>query len=397
MPFCILCKIDLCFNQIQRPVLFLSEHSSQVSHGSESSKQLNLSGDWTIQNYAQIKQQIKPYAKTVAQYDQISLDGIQQLDTVGVLLMADIFGVEYLQQALQASQLGPERRAMIEAVIQALPHAEQVQAPKRTYADFFAQVGKSVTGAWQDFLQWHGFLGMVLLSFWRTVFIPKKWRYTSLVANVDASGFKAAPIVMLLCFMVGAVVAFLGATVLETFGAQVFTVHLVTYSFLREFAIILTAILIAGRTASAYTAQLGSMKVNEEIDALKASGVDQLSVLVLPRVLALVIAMPILTFLGMLAGIFGGMLVAAVSMDISPRLFFDIMNNVVGVKHFLVGIGKAPIFAIVVAITGCLEGFKVSGSAESVGEHTTSSVVKCIFLVILLDALFAIFFMEMGW
>ncbi|NEN76355.1 ABC transporter permease [Pelistega sp. NLN82] len=360
---------------------------------------LVLVGDWTVNNFEKIKSKLQPYSTQNQEKFSLKLDHIRQLDTAGVLLIADTFGRQSLEKALENHALSKERQAMIQAVIKAIPQEESIQpAPKEAWPiRLFENVGLAVSNTWKEFIHWIGFFGMVIASFLYILSHRKEWRMTSLIANIDNSGFKAAPIVMLLCFMVGAVVAFLGATVLESFGAQVYTVHLVTYSFLREFAIILTAILVAGRTASAYTAQLGSMKVNEEIDALRASGVDPLSILVVPRVLALIIAMPILTFLGMLSGILGGMLVAALSMDISPRLFFDIINNTIDVKHFLVGIGKAPIFAVVVAITGCLEGFNVSGSAESVGQHTTASVVKCIFLVILLDALFAIFFMEMGW
>ncbi len=362
------------------------------------SSTLVLTGDWTVTHYVAIQKALKNLGIHSSSL-RLSLNDIHDIDTAGVLLLADTFGQEVLLNALQDKALSKERVAMIETVLKALPTEEDITPPKKTFFlwRFFGDVGVSLTSLWTELLQWMGFFGMVILAFLRMVVNPSNWRMTSLVANIDSSGFKATPIVMLLCFMVGAVVAFLGATVLETFGAQVFTVHLVTYSFLREFAIILTAILIAGRTASAYTAQLGSMKVNEEIDALKASGIDPLATLVVPRVFALVVVMPILTFLGMVAGIVGGMLVCTLAMDISPRLFFDIMNESIHVKHFLVVIGKAPIFAVVIAITGCLEGFKVSGSAESVGEHTTSSVVKCIFLVILLDALFAIFFMEMGW
>lgn len=362
------------------------------------SSTLVLTGDWTVTHYVAIQKALKNLEVRPSSL-RLSLNGIHEIDTAGILLLADTFGQETLLNALQDKALSKERVAMIEAVVKALPTEEDYTPPKTPFFlwRFFGDVGVSLTLFRTELLQWMGFFGMVILAFLRMLVNPSNWRMTSLVANIDSSGFKATPIVMLLCFMVGAVVAFLGATVLETFGAQVFTVHLVTYSFLREFAIILTAILMAGRTASAYTAQLGSMKVNEEIDALKASGIDPLGTLVVPRVFALIVAMPMLTFLGMVAGIVGGMLVCTLVMDISPRLFFDIMNGSIHVKHFLVGIGKAPIFAVVIAITGCLEGFKVSGSAESVGEHTTSSVVKCIFLVILLDALFAIFFMEMGW
>lgn len=355
---------------------------------------LILKGEWTVHHFKVIKRVLRPHRGREV---SLSLHHIDTLDTVGTQLLFDTFGQQVLEQALVG--MPKERVAMVKTVIQSLEGAQSSATTQRESAilRFFEKTGEQVVAAWQDFLRWNGFLGMVMLSFVRSVSHYRKWRLTSLIANLDSSGFQAVPIVMLLCFMVGAVVAFLGATVLENFGAQVFTVHLVTYSFLREFATLLTAILIAGRTASAYTAQLGSMKVNEEIDALRASGVDPLSVLVLPRVLSLVIAMPLLTFLGMVAGIIGGMMVSSLAMDISALLFFDIMNDSVDVRHFLIGIGKAPFLAVVIAITGCLEGFKVSGSAESVGQHTTTSVVKCIFLVILLDAIFAIFFMEMGW
>jgi phospholipid/cholesterol/gamma-HCH transport system permease protein len=197
--------------------------------------------------------------------------------------------------------------------------------------------------------------------------------------------------------MVGTVVAFLGATVLQQFGATIYTVNLVAFSFLREFGVLLTAILIAGRTASAYTAQIGSMKANEEIDALRALGLNPVEMLVVPRVIALLISLPILTFIGVLAGLLGGALVCLLTLDISLTRYISIIQENVDIRHFLVGMVKAPIFAFVIAIIGCLEGFKVTGSAQSVGEHTTSSVVQSIFMVILLDALAALFFMEMKW
>jgi phospholipid/cholesterol/gamma-HCH transport system permease protein len=207
----------------------------------------------------------------------------------------------------------------------------------------------------------------------------------------------AAPIVALLTFLVGAVVAFLGATVLRAFGATIFTVDLIAFSFLREFAVLLTAILIAGRTASAFTAQIGSMQANEEIDAIRTLGLSPTELLVVPRVIALLISLPMLTFLAMVCGIVGGGVVCAFSLDISPAMFLSLMQADIGVQHFLVGMVKAPIFAFFIASIGCLEGFKVTGSAESVGAHTTSSVVQSIFVVIVLDALAAMFFMELGW
>jgi phospholipid/cholesterol/gamma-HCH transport system permease protein len=226
---------------------------------------------------------------------------------------------------------------------------------------------------------------------------PRRWRLTALVAQIEETGLDAIPIVALLTFLVGAVVAFLGATVLADFGASIYTVNLVAFSFLREFGVLLAAILLAGRTASAFAAQIGAMKANEEIDAIRTLGLSPIELLVLPRVLAMLITLPILTFVGMLSGIAGGLAVCTLALDISPTMFFTILQRDIPLTNFLVGLGKAPVFAFVIAVIGCLEGFKASGSAQSVGEHTTSSVVQSIFMVILLDAVAALFFMEMGW
>ena len=260
-----------------------------------------------------------------------------------------------------------------------------------------SRIGCAVDKLWQDSLKLLGFIGLILQTLARNLFHPKQWRITPVVAHIEQIGLNAAPIVVLLTFMVGAVVAFLGATVLANFGAGIFTVDLVAFSFLREFGVLLTAILLAGRTASAFTAQIGSMKANEEIDAIRTLGLDPMDLLVLPRVLALLIALPLLTFLAMMAGILGGAVVCIVSLGISPDMFISLLHSDIGVQHFLVGMVKAPFFAFLIAAVGCLEGFKVAGSAESVGEHTTSSVVQSIFIVIVLDAVAALFFMEMGW
>jgi phospholipid/cholesterol/gamma-HCH transport system permease protein len=193
------------------------------------------------------------------------------------------------------------------------------------------------------------------------------------------------------------VIAFLGATVLRDFGAEIFVVELVGIAFLREFGVLLTAILLAGRTASAFTAQIGSMQSGEEIDAIRTLGLDPIELLVIPRLAALLIMLPLLTFLAMIAGIAGGMAVSIASLGLTPEMFITRLQETLSVKHFWVGISKAPIFAVVIALIGCLEGFQVQGTAQSVGERTTSSVVQTIALVILLDAFAALFFMEMNW
>jgi phospholipid/cholesterol/gamma-HCH transport system permease protein len=260
-----------------------------------------------------------------------------------------------------------------------------------------AEIGQTAEQVLKDALLLLGFFGLTLQTLARCLLSPWRWRPTSVMAQLDAAGVRAVPIVALLTFMVGAVVAFLGSTVLARFGATLFTVHLIGFSFLREFAVLLTAILMAGRTASSYTAQLGLMKINEEIDALRMTGLDPVEVLVIPRVTALLVALPLLTFIGMISGILGGMLVSTVALDISPTMFIAIMERDIPVRHFVLGMVKAPFFAVVIAVIGCSQGFKVSGSAQSVGERTTAAVVQSIFVVILLDALAAMFYMEMKW
>jgi phospholipid/cholesterol/gamma-HCH transport system permease protein len=266
--------------------------------------------------------------------------------------------------------------------------------PQGGLVALLARTGAAVEHAGRNAWQLLGFIGLVLGTLARGMIDPRRWRITSLAFHLEQTGLDAVPIVVLLNFLVGAVVAFLGATVLKDFGASIFTVELIGYSFLREFGVLLAAILIAGRSGSAFTAQIGSMKAREEIDAIRTLGLDPIEVLVLPRLLALLIALPLLTFLAMLAGIVGGATVCALSLDISPTMFVTRFHELAATTHFWVGMSKAPIFAFLIAAIGCLEGFKVSGSAESVGAHTTSSVVQSIFVTILVDALAAIFYME---
>lgn len=363
--------------------------------------QLRITGDWTLAHYASLKQLSD---KLDGQYDagaRIDLNGLGTLDTAGASLLVELLGPTRIEQSAEQTDcsLSAADRALLKTVYRSLnDFCVPDKAPEEaTGIQVLARIGRAVDTVWQDSKQLLGFIGLIIETFARGLFRPKRWRITPMVAHIEQTGLDAAPIVALLTFLVGAVVAFLGATVLESFGATIFTVDLVAFSFLREFGVLLTAILMAGRTASAFTAQIGSMKANEEIDAIRTLGLDPMELLVLPRVLALLVALPMLTFLAMLSGIIGGGVVCAVALDISPAMFLSLLHSDIGVQHFVVGMIKAPIFAFLIAAIGCLEGFKVSGSAESVGAHTTSSVVQSIFVVIVLDAVAALFFMEMGW
>ncbi|CNH13212.1 ABC transporter permease [Yersinia thracica] len=361
---------------------------------------VSIKGDWVLAHYRDLEPVVAQFCTNSPPSVVFDLNQLGALDTAGATLLALLLGearISHLREL--APKLPEERRILLETVSRVLPDlaAEPSEKPPSFWLELLANTGRSVDNLWQDIKSLLGFVGLTLEALFGTIFRPSRWRMTSLIANIQQIGLNAVPIIMLLTFLVGAVIAFLGATVLTTFGAGIFTVDLVVFSFLREFAVLLTAILMAGRTASAFTAEIGLMKANEEIDAIQTLGLNPVELLVLPRVLALLIALPMLTFIGMVCGIFGGMVVCALTLDISPTMFLSIMQNSNGLQHFLVGISKAPIFAFLIAIIGCLEGFNVTGSAESVGVHTTTSVVHSIFVVILLDAVAALFFMEMGW
>ncbi|WP_313454727.1 ABC transporter permease [Pseudomonas sp.] len=358
---------------------------------------LRIAGDWTLAHYSSLKRDSEQLRSRCDGDTIADLSQLGRLDTAGASLLAELLGAERLSQC--TDELPEANRALLCTVYQSVQdYCIPLKAPERNVLlVLLERIGCAVGTLWQDTLQLLGFIGLIIQTLLTRLLQPQRWRVTPVVSHIEQTGLDAAPIVALLTFLVGAVVAFLGATVLADFGATVFTVDLVAFSFLREFAVLLTAILMAGRTASAFTAQLGSMKANEEIDAIRTLGLNPIELLVVPRVLALLISLPLLTFLAMICGIVGGAVVCALSLDISPAMFLSLLHSDIGVQHFLVGLAKAPIFAFLIAAIGCLEGFKVSGSAESVGAHTTSSVVQSIFVVIVLDAVAALFCMEMGW
>lgn len=377
----------------------MSEAGSIIQDTEHSPPRLRVRGDWTLRHYNRLEAELE---RLPAQAPDPALDFAQlgQLDTAGAALLGRWLGAERLLALAQGNpELPPERLALLRTVGEALHDCPQAPGAAHRSAAYevLEEVGVTVTGFWSRLRALLGFIGLALDSLARTLLRPRRWRITSLVSHIEQTGLNAIPIIVLLTFMVGAVVAFLGATVLANFGATIYTVHLVAFSFLREFGVLLTAILMAGRTASAFTAQIGSMKANEEIDAIRVLGLNPMELLVLPRILAMMISLPILTFIAILSGILGGGVVSALMLDISPTLFLGILQSEVPVQHLFVGLAKAPFFAFIIAIIGCLEGFKSGGSAKSVGDHTTSAVVQSIFVVILLDAVAAMFFMEMGW
>ncbi|MCG6657185.1 ABC transporter permease [Halomonas campisalis] len=367
-------------------------HAGTLEQGDEG---LRAVGDWTLPHHSRLRREVAKVRGT----ETLDLTPLGRLDTSGAVLLVELLGAQrVLRVGDWAPALPAEQQALLVAVADAMREPLDI-APPSVFPPLaaLADLGQRVAGLGHQQFQLIGFIGVTLASLVSGLLRPRRWRITALVAQLQQSGLNAIPIVALLTFLVGAVVAFLGATVLRDFGATIYTVNLVAYSFLREFGVLLAAILLAGRTASAFTAQIGAMKANEELDAIRTLGLSPVELLVLPRVLAMMISLPILTLVGMLSGMLGGALVCSLALEIPLAQFLAILQRDIPLNHFLVGLAKAPLFAFLIAVIGCLEGFKAAGSAQSVGEHTTSSVVQSIFMVILLDALAALFFMEMGW
>ncbi|MCK5111803.1 MAG: ABC transporter permease [Arcobacteraceae bacterium] len=262
--------------------------------------------------------------------------------------------------------------------------------------NIFYNVGKFIYLYFQGFMLFLNFLGKNFYYFLQTLRHPSQIRFKAIVKQIDISGIQALPIVVLTSFLIGLVIAYQGADQLKQFGANIFIVEMVSISVIRELAPMLTAIVIAGRSASSFTAQIGTMKITEEIDAMKTMGFEPSIFLVQPRVIALMISLPLVVFLADLIGIFGGMVVASMQLDITYLEFIDRLYTQVEIRHFFIGIAKAPVFGFIIAIIGCYRGFQVTGSTDSIGKFTTISVVNAIFWVIALNAIFSVIFTQVG-
>ncbi len=262
----------------------------------------------------------------------------------------------------------------------------------RTPASSLDTLGRSTVAAYTEGVALLGFVGESAVTLGHCIAHPSRMRWRPLLYNIGSAGVGALPIVGLLSFLLGIVVAYQGSGQLRQYGANIFVADLVGISMLREFAPLITAIIIAGRSGSAYAAQIGTMAVTEEIDAMRTLGIAPLDVLVLPKILALLIVLPLLTVFADVCGVFGGMIMARAQLGVGFEEFIDRFTKVVSVTTYLIGIGKAPVFAAIIAVVGCFQGFRTKGGADSVGRQTTRSVVQASFLVIVADAMFSIAF-----
>ena len=357
----------------------------------DSHKTVVLSGDWTARGMGEAGLRL---IEELNQSDGVNLDLTQ-------MRRCDTAGAFAIIRAADGRRSAGKIKARSETLrlLELVGNAIQVESePVRKITGFYAlleRIGRGIFGLARDGLGTLVFLGHLLTAIGRSIVRPSRIRWAPIISLAERAGLDALPIVATTTFFIGAVVALLGANLLTDFGAQVFAVELVGISVLREFNILITAILLAGRSASSFAAEIGSMKMNQEIDAMQVMGVDPYEALVLPRFTALLLTIPLLTFVATLAGLAGGMVVIWVVLDLSPSFFLQRMLDYVGPTHFWIGMSKAPVMATVIAAIGCRQGMEVGNDVESLGRRVTAAVVHAIFAIILLDALFALLYMEL--
>lgn len=363
-----------------------------------------FTGSWTKNTIGKIENQARIFARRLiplSYRDELVFDltQVKDIDVSGAYFISYIMGNNPKEcTSIFGSIKGEDTKTykLVKGVL--LSKIDDVDEPEKYsgIALFGKNTLEKLNEMRQELISTIAFIGETMFCFVHSITTPEKIRWVQVVAIAESAGFNAIPIVMTLTFFIGAVVTFMGAQTLKSFGATIFAVDLLGISILREFAVLITAIILAGRSDSAFTAQIGSMKMTQEIDAMQTIGLRPMEILVVPRVLALLGMTPILTFFAILAGLIGGGLVCVTALHISPILFLSRLQENVGVNHFWTGIAKAPVFAFIIAIIGCRQGLLVENDVISLGQKTTASVVQAIFMVIVVDAIFAMIYQELN-
>ncbi len=354
---------------------------------------LLLEGDWSSAYADDVERTADLLQKTSGTGPLVlDLTKLSSFDTLGALLVNRVI------REGQASGRAVSVQGASEAAAVLLKEVSQIVAPDIVVPNgnkaisIVADIGESVVVAGRDFMGSTSFLGQVVATFGRLILKPHRIRYTSIVAQLEHVAFRGVPIIMLISFLVGAIVAQQGIFQLNRFGASTFAVNLIGILVLRELGVLLTSIMVAGRSGSAFTAELGSMTMREEVDALRVMGLDPIEILVLPRVIALVVGLPLLTFISDISALFGGGVVSWFYAGISNDVYLERLRDAIGLQTIFAGLLKAPFMALVIALVACGDGLSVKGSAESLGRQVTDAVVKSIFMVIVVDGIFAMFF-----
>ncbi len=364
--------------------LFFKEEDGQY--------RLSLNGDWCYDNAAILDTLIKALNPDHKGVSIIDCSNLNLFDTAGAILIRRLTIVLSKCGMVMRTGLSNKHEKLLAQVEGQFERILVHDDEGNVFLDMLAEMGAYTVTLVTAFGRLVGFLGLVLNRTFQLLWHPKRLRFAPLVHQIELVGLRALGIVGLISFLIGGVIVSQSAVQLERFNATIFVVDLVGISQLRELGVLLTAIIIAGRSGSAFTAQIGSMKLREEIDAMQTLGMNHIDVLVLPRFLALLISLPILTFFADIIGLVGGAALAWAQLDILPTTFIIRLSEAIIPNTFWVGMIKAPFFAAVIAVTACYHGLLVKGSSDSVGEHTTLSVVQSIFMVIAMDAFFAIFF-----
>ncbi len=348
-----------------------------------------LTGDWTA---ALIGPAASGLRDEIAGQQTVRLDLTQvgRMDTAGAYAVIQAAGDRFQAAEIQAR---PETLRLIELVGQAAVAKPAAKPQPRGFHELTIRLGKGVVDLAREVVDTLVFAGHLLVVTGAAILNPRRVRWAACVSLAERAGLDALPIVATTSFFIGAVVGLLGANMLRQFGAEVFAVELIGIAVTREFNILITAILLAGRSASAFAAEIGSMKMNQEIDAMKVMGVDPFEALVFPRFAALLFTIPLLTFVATLAGLAGGLMVTWSVLSLGPAFFLQRILDNVGVLHFWIGLSKAPVMAAVIAGIGCRQGLEVGGDVESLGQRVTAAVVHAIFAIILIDAVFALIYM----
>ncbi|MGQ0664547.1 MAG: ABC transporter permease [Pseudomonadota bacterium] len=358
---------------------------------------LAAGGRWTLGAAEPLEAELQRLDTGGAEAVRVDLSSLAALDTAGAWLLHRF--IERLRGrgvAVEMAGAAPAHAALIARMAieeERKSLARPRVSPLREMTERVGRVTVETAAEARDLLS---FFGLICITLVLSVARPGRLRFVSLVSHLERVGLNAMPIVGLLSFLIGVVLAFQGADQLRQFGAEIYTINLLGVSVLREIGILLTAILVAGRSGSAFTAEIGTMKINEEIDALKTLGLDPMEILVLPRLIAVMIALPLLAFFANMAALLGGALMTVLVLSIETAAFLSQLQDAITASTFWIGLVKAPFFAFLIGMVGCYEGLKVEGSAESVGRLTTKSVVESIFLVIVADAMFSILFSYLG-
>ena len=323
----------------------------------------------------------------------VRLSGIDRIDTVGAWIVQQL--AERTGARLTGASADAQR--LMDLVRTAETEVRVRPEPPNPVVRVIGEIGEATLLSFKTLIGLISFFGEILIASWALIRNPRRLRMNAVVHRFELVGVKALGIIGLMSFLIGIVIAQQGAVQLEQFGAEVLTVNLIGRITTRELGVLMTAIMVAGRSGSAFAAQIGTMKLTEEIDAMRTIGVSPIEALVIPRMLAAIVLMPLLGFYAALVAILGGGLFCWVSLEIPPITFVQRLQEVIPLTDLWVGLLKAPVFGAIIAMTGCFQGMQVSGNAEEVGLRTTSAVVQAIFLVIVLDAFFAVFFTQIGW